>query len=317
MERIKLSIIVPVYNVERYIKKCIASLLVDGCENYEIIVVNDGTNDCSIEMLKESFNDSRIRIIEQENGGLSAARNHGIAEAHGEYIWCVDSDDWVETEEIPKMISLLDGETDVLYFGSYYSDYEDGRKSQINILKNEAKSGIELCGTEFAHCAQYYLMRRPMLDEYNLRFKEGILHEDSMFTPVMITHCKKVRRYELPVYHHLMRGGSITHTVSPKRINDMIFVIRELILYGESLPETIRWKWGRCIAQITNGVLLCSRDCKDKEAKNHLKEFVNNNTSVIKYLAHSGVKNRIMAKLATLTGGRLYQVYGILSKIRY
>ena len=220
-------------------------------------------------------------------------------------------------EEIPKMISLLDGETDVLYFGSYYSDYEDGRKSQINILKNEAKSGIELCGTEFAHCAQYYLMRRPMLDEYNLRFKEGILHEDSMFTPVMITHCKKVRRYELPVYHHLMRGGSITHTVSPKRINDMIFVIRELILYGESLPETIRWKWGRCIAQITNGVLLCSRDCKDKEAKNHLKEFVNNNTSVIKYLAHSGVKNRIMAKLATLTGGRLYQVYGILSKIRY
>jgi glycosyltransferase involved in cell wall biosynthesis len=317
MDNVKLSIIVPVYNVEQYISKCIASLLVEGEDDYEIIIVNDGTKDRSIDVIKEFFSDPRIRYLEQPNGGLSAARNHGIAESRGEFIWCVDSDDWVETNEIPKMITLLDKTIDALYFGSYYSDSEFTGNTILAVIDNHAETGVELACSSFAHCAPYYLIRKELLDNNKLRFTEGILHEDSLFTPIMITLCNRVLRYNAPVYHHLQRDGSITHSVSPKRIYDMIYVIRELISYGESLPETIRWKWGRCIAQITNGVLLCSRNCEDREAKNHLKEFVNKNTSVLKYLAHSGVNNRIMAILATLIGGRLYQVYGILSKIRY
>lgn len=317
MDRIKLSIIVPVYNVERYIKKCIASLLVEGENNYEIVIVNDGTKDHSIEVVKENFNDSRIRYIEQENGGLSAARNHGIAVARGEYIWCVDSDDWVESKEIPQMIALLDGEIDILYFGSYFSDSESTGETMQASIDNYAATGKELACTSFEHCAPYYLMRKQMLDENNLRFTEGILHEDSLFTPIMITYCGKVLRYDNPVYHHLQRDGSITHTVSAKRIYDMMYVIKTLVAYGDTLPEDIRWKWGRCIAQITDGVLLCSKSCKDSEAKEKLKQYLNNNSPVIEYLAHSGRNNRIMARLASITGGRLYQVYGILSKIRY
>lgn len=317
MERIKLSIIVPVYNVERYVRKCVASLLVEGENDYEIIIVNDGTKDRSIEVLKKSFNDPRIRYIEQENRGLSAARNHGIKEARGEYIWCVDSDDWVETKEIPEMIAILDGKIDALYFGSFFSDSESTGKTIQATIDNKAATGNELACTMFEHCAPYYLIRKDMLVENNLYFTEGILHEDSLFTPIMIPHCGKVLRYENPVYHHLQRDGSITHTVSPKRIYDMMFVIKTLVAYGETLPDDIRWKWGRCIAQITNGVLLCSKACEDKDANNKLKEYLNNNTSVIEYLAHSSRNNKIMARFATVAGGRLYQVYSILSKIRY
>lgn len=317
MKKIKLSIIVPVYNVERYIKKCIGSLLVDGCENYEIIVVNDGTKDRSIEVVRDNFNDHRIRILEQKNDGLSAARNHGIAEAQGEYIWCVDSDDWVETAEIPKIIDLLDRKLDALYFGSHYRDYESEDASKVIVLKNDVATGTELACTPFFHPVQNYVMRKKMLEDNNLHFTNGILHEDSLFTPIMITHCKRVLRFKMPVYHHLQRGGSITHTVSPKRINDMIFVIKKLVSYGDSLPEDIRWKWGRCIAQITNSVLLNSKECEDKNTKQKLKVFLNHNKEVISYLSHSGGNNRVMALLATLMGGRLYQAYEILSRIRY
>lgn len=317
MNKIKLSIIVPVYNVEQYIEKCIGSLLVDNYDDYEIIIVNDGTKDKSIDVVRKSFNDSRIRIIEQVNGGLSAARNHGIVEAKGDYIWCVDSDDWVETIEIPKMIALLNGKIDALYFGSYYSNYETTGEVKMDELNNQATSGSELACMDFAHCAPYYLMRKGMLDENNLRFTEGILHEDTLFTPIMITHCGKVLRYDRPVYHHFQRAGSITHTVSPKRIYDMMYVIKTLVSYGEDLPDDIRWKWGRCVAQITDGALLCSKSCDNAAAKNDLKAFLNKNNAVIAYLAHSGRNNRIMARLATLMGGRLYQAHAILSKIRY
>ena len=94
----KLSIIVPVYNVEKYIIKCIDSLLLNNTNDYEIIVVNDGTKDRSIELVKNKFCDSKIRIVEQENQGLSAARNTGVAEAMGDYIWFVDSDDTVDED---------------------------------------------------------------------------------------------------------------------------------------------------------------------------------------------------------------------------
>ena len=115
----KLSIIVPVYGVEKYIEQCIASLLTPGCNDYEIIVVNDGTKDKSIEIVEQSFTDPRIRIIHKENGGLSSARNLGIREAQGEYVWFFDSDDWAETQSIPDIVSRLN-DVDCLYFKSYF-----------------------------------------------------------------------------------------------------------------------------------------------------------------------------------------------------
>ena len=83
----KLSIIIPVYQVEKYVKKCVSSLLIPNRNDYELIIINDGTKDRSIEIVEQSFSDSRIRIIHQKNAGLSAARNRGIRAAKGLYFW--------------------------------------------------------------------------------------------------------------------------------------------------------------------------------------------------------------------------------------
>lgn len=317
MEKIKLSIIVPVYNVEQYIKKCIATLLVDGCENYEIIVVNDGTRDHSIEVVKENYNDPRIRIIEQENGGLSSARNYGIANARGEYVWCFDSDDWAETNCIPQIISELEG-IDLLYFNCYFRNYDDNHSQELKKLDNEAKTGMELACKGFWHPSQFYIMRKDFLETNDLHYTEGICHEDSLLTPVMIVKSNSVKCFKQPVYHYRQRGGSIMNSpVSPKRINNLLFVISGLMRFGENLPSDVRYKWGRCIAQLTNEVLMCSQRCSDIESNRKVKGFVNRNSKVFNYLIHSGKNNKFLAVSSLLFFGNLYFVYSFAYKWRY
>ena len=157
----KLSIIVPVYNVEKYIVKCISSLLDQQTNDYEIIIVNDGTKDKSIDLIKKTFNDSKIAIIEQENQGLSAARNTGVRHSKGEYIWFVDSDDWIAKGGIDELIPILDGHTELVYQSKVYHIIEN--KKQL-IVRNDFDG--ELNGVQFMAfkmplcCAPYYIILR-------------------------------------------------------------------------------------------------------------------------------------------------------------
>lgn len=316
-----LSIIVPVYNVEKYIEKCISSLFVPNHNDYEIIIINDGTKDKSIDIVKEKFNDPRVRIIEQENAGLSAARNHGIKESQGAYIWCVDSDDWVETEEIHGILSELKkaADIDLLYFNKYFRNFEISGKETLIELNNKAETGKSLACKNFSHCAPYYIIRKQILMDNHLEFKVGILHEDSLFTPKMIPLCNQVLCYAPPVYHYRQREGTITHSVvSSKRLCDLMGVIKELIDYGNTtIQHDIKYKWGRCIAQITNELLYLSQQCDDKKTLVNVRSFLNRNWSVLKYLYHGGRNNKTMSVLGYLSFGNLYGVYSLLHKIRY
>ena len=96
MQQPKVSVIVPVYNVEKYLKQCLDSIVNQTYKNLEIIIVNDGTKDNSMKIVEEYLQDKRIKVINKENGGLSSARNRGIEEATGEYISFVDSDDYID-----------------------------------------------------------------------------------------------------------------------------------------------------------------------------------------------------------------------------
>ena len=317
-KNLKLSIVLPVYGVEKYIEKCMDSLLVPDNDDYEIVVVNDGTMDRSIDIIREKYADSRIRIVEQTNAGLSAARNRGIQEAKGEYIWCFDSDDWAETQEIPQIIKELQG-IDFLYFSSYFGYNEDNGNQTLDKRVIEAFTGSELACKPFYFCAPYYIMRRAFLLQNDLSFKVGLLHEDTLFTPIMITHAGPVKCYKTPVYHHRFRDGSITQSeVSPKRIKDLMYIIETLINYGnEAIPASMKYKWGFCIAQTVNSVLFLSQQCKDKDTISSLRRFVNKNFVLISYLKHAGFNNRVMGFLATLFFGRLFEVYSILYRLRY
>lgn len=314
----KLSIIVPVYGVEKYIEQCIASLLTPGCNDYEIIVVNDGTKDKSIEIVEQSFTDPRIRIIHKENGGLSSARNLGIREAQGEYVWFFDSDDWAETQHLTDVISQLNN-IDCLYFNVYYRDYEYSGEVSVCKIKTETTTAKELyCSNNYLQPAPFYIYRREVLVKNNQYFTEGILHEDALFTPIALTYCKKVICFNQPVYHYRQRSGSITKTVSPKRLQDLMYVISELHNFGvRRFQPNERYKWGNTIARTLNGLLSTSQNCNDKTAREKVKDFVNGNSYLLEYLNHSDRNNRIMSFLSKLTFGNLWFIYRVLYKIKY
>lgn len=313
----KLSIIVPVYGVEKYIQKCISSLLVPNLDDYEIIVIDDGSKDKSIEILKEKFSDNRIKIYSQSNAGLSAARNLGIKKAKGEYIWCFDSDDWAETSLLPDVMYRLN-KIDLLYFTSYFRNYDDTGVETVDRLSTEVITGKELYSSKYFHPAQFYIIRRNLLLANNLLFTEGILHEDSLFTPIMLTFCKQVLPYSQTLYHYRQRSGSITKTVSAKRLKDLQFVITKLIEYSNrTFHNELKYKWGRCISELTNELLFISQDFKNKEELRNTKSFINKTNEIKCFLVHSGYKNALMGILSYLLLGNLWYTYKLLYYFRY
>lgn len=130
MQQPKVSVIVPVYNVEKYLKQCLDSIVNQTYKNLEIIIVNDGTKDNSMKIVEEYLQDKRIKVINKENGGLSSARNRGIEEATGEYISFVDSDDYIDLNLYNTIVSEMLSREEIYIFN--YNRY----KEKINYLES-------------------------------------------------------------------------------------------------------------------------------------------------------------------------------------
>lgn len=311
----KLSIIVPVYNVEKYIIKCISSLLNQNDHNYEIIIVNDGTKDKSIELVKQNFSNDKIRIISQLNGGLSSARNTGLQYAIGEYIWFFDSDDWISNNVLKDIINQLSS-CDILYFKSYYMEKEN--HTTIYSLPNKESMGVNFVKKRFHHGAPFYIYKKEMLINNNLYFEKGIYHEDTLFTPQTMFKCKSIKEYEVPVYHRLIRENSITTTINPKRCYDLCFVLQKL--HSFSLSNVInddRYKWTTCIADAINECLYLTQKC-DSKVQNDISSFFTNNNYLVNYLCYSyKYPTKVLGYITKLTKLPLFSIYKILYKIRY
>lgn len=315
----KLSIIVPVYNVELYIVKCLSSLLEQDIEDYEIIVVNDGTKDRSMELVHQNFsNCTRIHIIEQENQGLSAARNIGMKHASGDYVWFFDSDDWVSENILASITQMLKG-CDILYFTRSYEEKSDGKSQERVETVCYCTNGRELSLRDYPHCAPFYIYRREFLFQNNLSFEKGIFHEDSLFTPCALYMAKEVCPYDIPVYHRLLREDSITHTRNPKRCHDLCFVINKLMAYGSAyVVDSDRYAWGNCIADATNELLYLTCTSDNELLVSQITNFVNGNYELISYICHSRKRNsRILGNLAMFYKGNIFIIYRFLFRFRY
>lgn len=215
----KLSIILPVYNVEEYIERCILSLKAQDLSqnDYEIIVVDDGSKDHSIEIaekLKEEF--KNFYIIHKPNGGLSSARNKGIGHAKGEYIWFIDSDDYIEKNVLKSLIDKLETDTlDLLLFNIYdiWPDKEcpgfDIKSQPKNII-----SGLEYIkdGYDIGKSAWCFIVKKSIITDNNILFTEGIIQEDYEFVLKLYKYVNKLTFYPIRVYNYLHRDGSITTT---------------------------------------------------------------------------------------------------------
>lgn len=174
------SIIVPVYNVEKYVKKCITSLINQTYKNLEIIVINDGTKDNSIEIVRK-IKDKRIVIIEQKNGGVSSARNNGLDHAKGDYIAFVDSDDYVANDYIEYLVNLIDNNSDFAYTKNMFMSKYDKQITEDNIetVDGMTSAGIILSpDVVVGSCNKIY--RRKIIEDNNLRFKTDLFYGEGL-----------------------------------------------------------------------------------------------------------------------------------------
>ena len=237
----KLSIIVPCYNVQKYLLKCLTSLKnQDVCDGqYEVLVINDGSKDSTGRIARNFCKDnpSIFHYFEHHNIGLSGTRNRGIREAKGDFLWFVDSDDWIEEKCLNQIISMLYDSIDILAFKGFIP--EGGRVENCQCYKNNVNSKESLFLNGFADAAQFYIFRTSFLLNNTLFFKEGIKHEDTLFTPIALDKASMFAFYRKPVYHFLQRSGSITTVVDIKRIYDLWDNMKILCDYSKTIKDDV------------------------------------------------------------------------------
>lgn len=236
---IKLSVIIPVYNVEQYIEKCILSIEDQDIpkEEYEIIAVNDGTLDNSVALIQQLQTIyTNIKLVHKVNGGLSSARNYGMKFAQGNYIWFIDSDDYIEKNIFGLLLQKAYTEDlDVLCFNNNDIYIETGRVSQKSrLIPNTSISGLEyLRDYDIAIVAWSHIAKRELYIKNNIQFTEGIFHEDYEFILAMFEYCNRMNCLDIYIYNYLVKeSGTITTSKNEshiiKRLNSWIIIISNL-----------------------------------------------------------------------------------------
>lgn len=245
-----LSIIVPSYNVEEYVEECLKSCLSQNFDknDYEIIVINDGSKDQTLEVVNRfvaSSQATNIHLYSQENRGLSATRNRGITLAQGEYVWFVDSDDWMVENCIQEISETIHRhqQPEVVVLNTILCQGEK-RNLIERPLKEESGNGKYIFDNSYIYPysgAQFYLYKRSFLLEHQLTFKEGIYFEDCLFTPTVMSLASHCAYHAKAAYYYRLRENSITTSaISEKKLHDMKTVAEELILIMDN-PQ-VRFK---------------------------------------------------------------------------
>lgn len=276
----KISIIVPVYNCEKYISNCINSILEQSFKDFELILVDDGSSDRSFEIC-ESFakKDNRVRAIHQPNSGVSRARNRGLDEAKGEYIGFVDGDDCVDKEMYKRLYkNLADNNADISicgivnYFLKKNGTTEKVRQSQVDgfwIFSGEQALKEALQSRLYSVNPVNKLFKKKLFDK--LRYPEGKISEDAFLIPVVISKAGKVVYDSKPMYYYLRRENSITTSNFSDRDWDVVEAYKNhLNMVSEKFPNLkkvakFRYLWA--YAYVIDKIML------SENSENYLRDF--------------------------------------------
>lgn len=265
----KFSIIIPVYNVEEYIKKCLDSVFAQTEKDFEVIVVNDGTKDNSMDIVKNY----EVKMINQENKGLSAARNKGVKEAKGEYIIFLDSDDYIEKNLLQEIKKSLKNDPDLVRFQikEKYPDKEiKYEESPFTGLTGE-DAFTKISNYHFVENAWCYAIKRKYYLKEKFKFKEGSIHEDFGLIPLVIIKSSRVNSIPYIGYNYIQRQGSIMSNKNydkiKKRVNDFYhhyhFLLEEI---NKTNLNSLYFK-----SFIANSLIIKITELNSKEYHEYLK----------------------------------------------
>lgn len=328
----KLSIIVPVYNVEKYIRPCIESIFKQGLDEheFEVIIINDGTMDNSMEMIADIINQhENISVINQENQGLSIARNKGIATAKGQYILMPDSDDILIENSLKPLLGLaIESQADVVVADYYEMTNAEIETTKINLptfadTKIEEKTGEQMF-FEFLKIHNYTvwrsLYRKDFLSQYQIKFYPGIFCQDKPFTHEVYIKAKNCIRTSWPIYIYRRHPQGVSYTMSEKLAKDCCKVIAIMWNMAINMDLTPRMREKMFDHTFNAFAVLSSRLIHDYRNINKSAEIIDYLNSIAPYLNFKhGIKQRfytIMFKRFPHTYIRLRYLYSYIFEDR-
>ena len=282
-----ISVIVPVYNVEKYLRESVESVLAQTYKELEIILVDDGSTDESGKICDEYASvDNRVTVIHKDNGGLSDARNTGLKYSHGKYIYFLDSDDYLKTDAIEKLVCFAERlHLQIVFFDGkniYEIESNKHRRDKFERLHDHgAGSGAAMLlrldrYNEYACCVPMLLLRSDYIAENKLHFYKGIIHEDELFTAAAFVKAKRAGHLHEPLYIRRVREGSIMTGMKYARgfygfyvcTFELIRILnsyREMCLAKRALYEKI--------AEIANCALIVYAMLTENERKEYRKYY--------------------------------------------
>ena len=241
-----ISVIVPIYNVENYLVRCIDSIINQTYSNLEIILVDDGSPDnCHIICDEYAKKDSRIKVIHKKNGGLSDARNAGLEIATGKYISFIDSDDYIYKDMYTDLIGLIKAHDADISNCSVYKFYENDKfnldydkEFNIKIYSNEDALRSLIMEEEIKQTVWNKIYKRKIIDD--IKFEVGKIQEDEYWTYKVIGNAKKVVHIDKPMYYYLQRENSIMgERYSEKRLHGIYSRKERLNYIQQKFPNLI------------------------------------------------------------------------------
>lgn len=282
MEEVLISVIVPVYNVEMYLSACLDSILSQSHKNLEVIVVNDGSTDFSVQ-IAESYaeKDDRVRVYIYENAGLSEARNRGLKVATGDFVTFVDADDMLFPEALNIMLEYIKREKADLVEGKIFRSHNIPEMVQPEKFRHITYKPVEAISDVLyqkrllpSACGKLY--RRALFD--GLEFEKGILYEDLDIFYKILERCSKILWIDFYVYFYRDNEGSIINSWRPQRL-DVLKVTENIEKYiEEKYPDILPSARDRRLSANFNMFALCSinRDPENaRECWKNIKKYRN------------------------------------------
>ena len=291
-EEIKVTVIVPVYNVESYIRQCLDSLLNQTLRNIEIIVVDDGSPDNCAQIVDEyAISDNRIKVIHKKNGGVSAARNDGIERITGKYIFFCDSDDWLTEDALEKMFKRAeDSRSDVL-ISDFYEAVEDEYIIKKMFSNEFVTDDIETLrtlqntvlpkGVTALRCKDFkrgyclgapwhHLIRSSIIIDNNLRYDTYVrgIFDDGLFMLNVFEHAKRVAYLSENTYYYRIVSGSLTHRFNPAILDTYARVYERLEEFGKMYHKDSSYYdayYIRVIGYLNKAMSICFLNPENKD----------------------------------------------------
>ena len=272
----KYSIIIPIYNVEKYLSRCLDSILSQSYDNYEIICINDGSTDSSRKILESYIDkDSRIKLINQKNKGLGEARNTGITHAVGDYIWFIDSDDWIpDPNALLKINNKIHSDyCDVLMFDYYYGDaISYSRCSCLDLYINEPITYLDYIRYSLRGNLRFFawlkIFKSDILKINNFKFPCGWYEDIPIISLISKLPQLKISYLRESLYHYFNRPGSIMNSYDSRLLHliDRTEVVTNELLHITELKEELITFYNASIA--TTLIRSHKSNCKDSIREN-------------------------------------------------